>query len=109
MLHDLQEQEKRGGNPENAQNAINSPLDSLINIRVVKNDARTFSTKLEADFLQVASCGCFHDLPTRESTPSKCNLVDYHAFTDRLTRGVTIAGHDVDYPGWETSFSDQCG
>jgi len=96
----------RGKEPENAQNAINSPLHSLINVRIIENDARTLSTQLEADFLQVASCSCFHDLPTRESTPSKCNLVDYHAFTDRLTRGVTVAGHDVDYSRWETSLSD---
>jgi hypothetical protein len=90
------------------QYAVGSPVDRLFQVRVVEDDVRALTTKLQRNIFQVALRSGLHDLATDKGTPGECNLFDSHVLADGLSGNVAIACDDVDDTGGEAGFLNQC-
>jgi hypothetical protein len=61
-----------------------APLNSLLELRVGKDDGRALATTLERNVLQVVR-RIFHDSPTSVGTTGKGNLVNIHMSSNSLS------------------------
>jgi len=86
---------------------MRSPVNSLLQIRIVEDDIRALSTKFEGNVLQVALRGSLHDLPADKSASGESNLIDIHVLGDGCSDGVSVAGDDVDDTWWESGLLDK--
>ena len=67
------------------QESTGSPLNRLVQIRIVKDDGRTLATKLKRNIFQVSLRRSFQDLATRECASCERNLFDFGMLSNRLT------------------------
>lgn len=73
------------------QDTESGPLDSLLNIRIIKDDCRGLSAQLESHHLQVGTRRCLEDLTPNDCRSSECNFVYTRVFADGLANCLTEA------------------
>jgi len=73
---------------ERSLDPMGSPLHSLVNIRVIKNDTRTLASQLQCHDFEIALCRRLQYLASRDGAPSERNLLNERMMADRVTYGV---------------------
>eukprot|EP00756_Hemistasia_phaeocysticola_P039183 Hpha_TRINITY_DN16801_c4_g5::TRINITY_DN16801_c4_g5_i2::g.149588::m.149588 len=71
-------------------------VDRLFNVGVLADDKRALATQFQRAPLKVRACGKLEDLVPDGGAPGEGDLVNVHVQRQRLTRGGTEAGDDVD-------------
>lgn len=82
--------------PRSRQLTESRPSDSLLEIRIVKDDVGGLAAQLESDGLQVGSGSGLHDHSTDGSGTGKGDLSDFGVFRDGGTDGLAVTLNDVD-------------
>lgn len=59
-----------------SQDTVSSPVDSLIDVGVVKDDVGALSTEFEGDVLQVGLGGSLHDFATDKGRAGEGDLAE---------------------------------
>ena len=88
---------------------VGSPIDGLVDIRVVEDDVRALPTKFKSDVLEIALGGSFHDLSAGDGRASEGDLLDKWVLADRLTDGASISDDQVEGTSREANLMDHLG
>lgn len=86
--------------------AMDCPIDCLVDIRIVEDDVWTLSTELKGDVFEVAPCRSFHDLPPGEGRAGESDFLDTRVLANRLTSGVSVSDNEIVDTRGESGFVD---
>jgi hypothetical protein len=82
------------------------PLDSLVQIRVLKYHKWALAASLEGDILHVDSSRA-HDVAASSSASGESDLVNTLVASQNRSGGLAVAGHDVHNTCREAGFLDE--
>lgn len=68
---------------------MGGPLNSLLKVRVIKDDGGAFASQFEGDVLQVRLHRRFHNPATYRATSRERYLLNVGVFSNGLTNGIS--------------------
>lgn len=72
------------------QYTMSSPLDSLLEVGVIKNDCRTLPSQFQCDDFQISLGRRFENFASRESTACEYNFLNEWMFANGLANSMTF-------------------
>ena len=85
---------------------MGSPVNGLVEIRVVEDDIRALSTEFKCDILEIALGRSLHDLPAGDGRTGEGDLLNMRMVADCLTNGIPISNDEVEDASREPNFTN---